>query len=91
MDDIEHIYLMDKEMGVTIDLLEEEYVFNATEMKSDTRFAINVVLKSEGANAPTGLDDSNVNGEQTCKFFYQDKLYIKHNGVIYDATGKHVK
>ena len=91
LDDIEHIYLMDKEMEVTIDLLEEEYVFNATEMKSDTRFAINVVLKSEGANAPTGLDDSNVNGEQTCKFFYQDKLYIKHNGVIYDATGKHVK
>ena len=90
-EELEHIYLMDKEMGVTIDLLEEEYVFNATEMKSDTRFAINVVLKSEGANAPTGLDDSNVNGEQTCKFFYQDKLYIKHNGVIYDATGKHVK
>lgn len=90
LDDIEHIYLMDKEMGVTIDLLEEEYVFNATEMKSDTRFAINVVLSQDKDNTTTGLDIIQGNNAAPIKFIYHDKIYIQSGGVIYDATGKQV-
>ena len=38
----------------------------------------------------TGVDNIGTGDEQIHKFIYQDKIYILHHGVIYDATGKRV-
>ena len=89
IEDIEHIYLIDYETSAITDLVTDVYTFTALEQRSDTRFAINVALKSKD-NAATGLDNMNTNGEHTTKFIYQDKIFILHHGVIYDATGKRV-
>lgn len=89
IEDVEHIYLIDHETSAITDLVTDVYTFTTLEQKSDTRFAINVALKSKD-NTATGLDNMNTNGEHTTKFIYQDKMYILHHGVIYDATGKRV-
>lgn len=89
IEDVEHIYLIDYETSAITDLVTDVYTFTALEQKSDTRFAINVALKSKD-NAATGLDNMNTNGELPTKFIYQDKIFILHHGVIYDATGKRV-
>ena len=89
VEDIEHIYLFDYETSAITDLVTDIYTFTALEQKSDTRFAINVTLKSKD-NAATGLDNMNTNGELPTKFIYHDKIFILHHGVIYDATGKRV-
>ena len=90
VEDIEHIYLYDYETSVITDLLTDVYTFTASEQKSDTRFAINVTLKSKDSTV-TGLVNVNKDSEQSVKFIYNDKIYILHNGVIYDATGKFVE
>ena len=89
IEDVEHIYLIDYETSAITDLVTDVYTFTALEQKSDTRFAINVALKSKD-NAATGLDNMNTNGELPTKFIYHDKIFILHHGVIYDATGKRV-
>lgn len=89
IEDVEHIYLIDYETSAITDLVTDIYTFTALEQKSDTRFAINVALKSKD-NAATGLDNMNTNGELPTKFIYHDKIFILHHGVIYDATGKRV-
>ena len=89
IEDVEHIYLIDYETSAITDLVTDKYTFTALEQKSDTRFAINVALKSKD-NAATGLDNMNTNGELPTKFIYHDKIFILHHGVIYDATGKRV-
>ena len=89
IEDVEHIYLIDYETSAITDLVTDVYTFTALEQKSDTRFAINVALKLKD-NAATGLDNMNTNGELPTKFIYQDKIFILHHGVIYDATGKRV-
>ena len=89
IEDVEHIYLIDYETSAITDLVTDVYTFTTLEQKSDTRFAINVALKSKD-NAATGLDNMNTNGELPTKFIYQDKIFILHHGVIYDATGKRV-
>lgn len=89
IEDVEHIYLIDYETSAITDLVTDVYTFTTLEQKSDTRFAINVALKSKD-NTATGLDNMNTNSELPTKFIYQDKMYILHHGVIYDATGKRV-
>ena len=89
IEDVEHIYLIDYETSAITDLVTDVYTFTTLEQKSDTRFAINVALKSKD-NTATGLDNMNTNGELPTKFIYQEKIYILHHGVIYDATGKRV-
>ena len=92
VENIEHIYLNDFDMNVVTDLLEDEYTFYASEKKSEARFVINVIMRSEQEDdTPTGLEELEINTNQPIKFFYQDKLYILRNGIIYDAMGKQVQ
>ena len=90
IEDVEHIYLIDYETSAITDLVTDVYTFTASEQKSDTRFAINVTLKSKESTV-TGLVNINKDSEQSLKFIHNDKIYILHNGVIYDATGKFVE
>ena len=90
IEDVEHIYLIDYETSAITDLVTDVYTFTTLEQKSDTRFAINVALKSKESTV-TGLVNINKDSEQSLKFIHNDKIYILHNGVIYDATGKFVE
>ena len=89
---IEHIYLTDYEQSRTVDLLDDTYVFTTDAGKNESRFAINVILKEEGSELPTGVDV--IGGDKDdgipLKFIREDKIYILRNGIIYDATGKKV-
>lgn len=92
VENIEHIYLNDLDMNVITDLLEDEYTFYASEKKNEARFVINVIMRSEQEDdTPTGLEELDINTNHAIKFFYQDKLYILRNGIIYDAMGKQVQ
>ena len=92
--EIDHIYLTDYQESVTVDLMEQDYIFMTTSGKNESRFAINATLKEEN-DTPTDIDIINgggdLDGEKPIKFIYHDKMYIYHRGVIYDATGKKVK
>ena len=90
---LEHLWLIDYVQNSTIDLLESDYTFNATAETNKTRFVLKIELKS-GKEDPTtsidGLIETSPN-DGPIKFIYQDKLYIRYNGIIYDAVGKKVK
>ena len=89
--EVEHVWLTDYEMNRTVDLLDGSYEFTTEKGMNNTRFALNVILKPETENTGTGVDAINADDGQPIKFIYEDKMYIKQNGVIYDATGKRVK
>jgi hypothetical protein len=59
--------------------------------KNESRFAINVILKEENSELPTGVDILQGDKDRPLKFIMEDKMYILRNGVLYDATGKKVK
>ena len=94
VNEIDHIYLTDYQESVTVDLMEQDYIFMTTSGKNESRFAINATLKEE-TDTPTDIDIINgggdLDGEKPIKFIYHDKMYIYHRGVIYDATGKKVR
>ena len=56
----------------------------------NVRFVLNVILKSDSENTATGLDGIDAKDDGPMKFIREDKMFIKQNGVIYDATGKKV-
>ena len=92
-DEIDALYVTDHEMSpeVTTDLMIAPYEFSVNqEETNNTRFTVAVKLKTDDSNDATGLDNMGVSNEQLMKFIYQDKIYILHHGVIYDATGKRV-
>lgn len=94
VNEIDHIYLTDYQESVTVDLMEQDYIFMTTSGKNESRFAINATLKEE-TDTPTDIDIINgggdLNADAPQKFIYHDKMYIYHRGVIYDATGKKVR
>jgi hypothetical protein len=92
-DQVEHIYLIDREMDAMVDLLEETYDFYAVEKKNNNRFAISVILKSEQSDGDitTNLGEIDIHNKQPQKFFYDGELYILHDGKVYSATGHEIK
>lgn len=91
VEDIVHIYLIDYETGAITDLLDNTYTFDTSVKKSESRFAINVVLRSDAPGTATGIDNTRWSSDQPQKFIYNGMMYILHNGTIYDANGQQVK
>ena len=87
-DELEGIYLTDYQTGTTTNLLYDSYTFNAVAGTDNARFAINAVIGKR--EVPTGVDISGSNKDMPTKFIWNDKVYILHNNVIYDSTGKRV-
>ena len=86
---VEHVWLTDYEMSSTVDLLDGAYEFQTAKGTNNTRFALNIILKPETEETPTGVEDIEAD-DGPMKFIRHDKMFIKLNGVIYDATGKKV-
>ena len=88
--EVEHVWLTDYETSRTVDLLDEDYEFETDKGTNNVRFVLNVILKSDSENTATGLDGIDAKNDGPMKFIREDKMFIKQNGVIYDATGKKV-
>ena len=89
-DYIEHIWLTDYVLNQTVDLLNGAYEFTTDAGVFDERFALNVVFNRN--YVPTSIDevDSYNEDEQPIKFIYEDKMFIRHKNVLFDATGKKI-
>ena len=88
--ELKAVYLTDYQTGMLTNLLEDSYSFYSTAGTIHDRFAINAVVGPR--DLPTELDvvyDGN-EGTGPIKFIYHDKVFILHEGVIYDLTGKKV-
>lgn len=90
VDELEGLYLIDYETSAITNLIYDEYIFTAEAGTQSGRFAINAIVGER--KVPTGADITGVdkNGNEPVKFIWHDKVYILHNSVIYDATGKRV-
>jgi len=92
VDALEGIYLIDYGNGDKItNLLEETYQFEAEAGTISGRFAINAIFGERPVPTDIDIVGGDINGSEPIKFLYHDKVFILHNGVIYDATGKKVR
>ena len=92
-DDLQALYVTDHAMSpeLTVDLLSGPYEFSVNQAETNNeRFSVSVRLKSENQGPTTGLENIGVQTDGAIKFIYHDKMFILHNGTIYDATGKQV-
>ena len=89
-DELEGVYLIDYQTDVTTNLMYDSYTFTAEAGTNTKRFAINAIVGER--KVPTSMDvtGGDVNGNEPVKFIWHDKVYILHNNVIYDSTGKRV-
>ena len=92
VDALEGIYLIDYGNGDKItNLLEDTYQFEAEAGTISGRFAINAIFGERPVPTDIDIVGGDINGSEPIKFLYHDKVFILHNGVIYDATGKKVR
>ena len=92
-EDLQALYVTDHAMSpeLTVDLMNEPYEFSVNQAETNNeRFTVSLKLKSENQGPATGLENIGVQTDGTIKFIYHDKIFILHNGTIYDATGKQV-
>ena len=92
-DGLDALYVTDHALSpeVTVDIMSEPYEFSVNQAETNNeRFTVSVRVKAKTENGATGLGNVGADGEQIHKFIYQDKMYILHHGIIYDATGKRV-
>ncbi len=89
---VKAVMLKDMNTNTEYDLLMSDVTIYLEKGTIDGRFAIKIVLKSE-EEVTTLLDQINEDGINRGpeKFIYNDVMYIRHNGRIYDATGRIVK
>ena len=89
---MESVWLIDKEEGVRIDLLNGYYTFNASEGTTRGRFFIQGQFKaSQVATELEPTSDSSLKGREIRKVIINQRMFIEVNGRLYDATGKEVK
>ncbi len=92
VENLEGVYLIDYANNDQItNLIEENYTFITSAGTINGRFAINAVVGTR--QTPTAIDviGEGNKGNGPVKFIYHENVYIWHNGIIYDATGKKVK
>ena len=85
---MKYVWLIDHQTGERTDLLWENYTYEASEGTTRGRFTIQGVFRTP--TITTDIENGIMNGEsmQVEKFILNDKIYIRVNGHLYDATGK---
>lgn len=88
-DEVEAVYLFDKQTGVTTNLLYDTYSFSATkQIYTNTRFSLNVIVNRRAPQTATGMGNAHAPNEVVRKILINGHVYIQRGGVIYDVTGK---
>ncbi len=89
---MESVWLIDKEEGMRIDLLNGYYTFNASEGTTRGRFFIQGQFKApQVATDIQNGQSGEVQSTKARKVMINQKIFIEINGRLYDATGKEVK
>ena len=89
---MESVWLIDKEEGMRIDLLNGYYTFNASEGTTRGRFFIQGQFKApQVATDIQNGQSGEVQPTKARKLMINQKIFIEINGRLYDATGKEVK
>lgn len=89
---MESVWLIDKEEGMRIDLLNGYYTFNASEGTTRGRFFIQGQFKApQVATDIQNGQSGEVQSTKARKLMINQKIFIEINGRLYDATGKEVK
>lgn len=88
-DEVEAVYLFDKQTGVTTNLLYDTYSFSATkQVYTNTRFSLNVIVNRRAPQTATGMGNAHAPNEVVRKILINGHVYIQRSGAIYDVTGK---
>ena len=90
---LDALYVTDHAMSpeLTVDLMNAPYEFSVNQAETNNeRFTVSMTLKSDSQGTTTGLESTGVQSDRTIKFIYHDKIFIMHNGIIYDATGQQI-
>lgn len=85
---LNNVFLHDMETGAVIDLLASDYEVSLREGTTRGRFYITCVFRAQ--NVTTDIETT-VQDKQTAtiqKVFYNGKVYILRNGIVYDLTGR---
>ena len=91
LDRLAEVWLIDNQTGAQIDLFDSDYTFEANE--GTTRGRIFLVGRFKAPNIATDIDNTDATegaDVKVQKLIIRDKLYIRINGQLYDATGKKV-
>ena len=84
---MEHVWLIDNETGLHVDLIESDYAFRVTEGTTRGRLFIQGQFKAP--QITTDIEGgAGIEGEHAQKVIIDQKIYIRVNGRLYDATGK---
>lgn len=86
-----YVWLFDSETGTYTDLLDSDATIEVNAGTTTNRFSI--IGRFFAPQITTDLEptsDSSQKGREVEKLLIHDKLYIRINGVLYDATGKTV-
>lgn len=91
VDQLEGLYLVDYQTGITTNLIYDDYTFTSTtEGTIGNRFAINAIVGERQVPTEVDISGADKDGTAAVKFIWHDKVYVLHNNVIYDSTGKRV-
>ncbi len=86
-----YVWLVDTETGAQIDLLESDYNVLVPAGTTRGRFYISGLFKAPQITTDNDVVQSDdEQGTKVEKLLINQKMYIKINGVLYDATGKKV-
>ena len=88
---LEEVWLIDNQTGAQIDLIDSDYTFEANE--GTTRGRLLLMGRFKAPNIATDIENTEAtegNSVKAQKLIIRDKLYIRINGQLYDATGKMV-
>lgn len=91
LDRLAEVWLIDAETGAQIDLFDSDYTFEANE--GTTRGRLVLMGRFKAPSIATDIDHTEAtegNNVKAQKLIIRDKLYIRINGQLYDATGKWV-
>ena len=84
---MEHVWLIDNETGMHVDLIESDYAFRVSEGTTRGRLFIQGQFKTP--QITTDIEGgAGMEGECAHKVIIDQKIYIRVNGRLYDATGK---
>ncbi|MBQ2608201.1 MAG: hypothetical protein II588_03190, partial [Paludibacteraceae bacterium] len=92
LDRMEHVWLVDRETGMRVDLLWSDYAFRVQEGTTRGRLFIEGAFRAPQVTTDIEpASDASTKGRDVRKVIINDKIYILVNGRMYDSTGKLVK
>ena len=91
LDRLAEVWLIDMQNGAQIDLFNSDYTFEAEEGTTRGRLFIQGRFKApQIATDNESVESESLEFRGAEKLIIRDKLYIRINGQLYDATGKQV-